>query len=109
MNWIDRKSEDTKSKKRQMIAIMLCLAIVVVALFSMIYIAHEANHECTGTDCPICTCIQQCENNLKQLGTGLAALQTAVAALVLCVLSIFLFEKLIPVHTLVSRKVRLDD
>lgn len=109
MNYMGRNSEDTTSKKRQMIAIMLCLAIVAVVLFSTIYIANEVEHKCTGADCPICDCIQQCENNLKQLGTGLAALQTAAAAIVLCVLSIFQFEKRIPAHTLVSRKVRLND
>ena len=32
----------------------------------------EENHNCTGEDCPVCACIHQAEQNLKNLGTGFA-------------------------------------
>ncbi len=85
------------------------LVMLVIVLFSSFYIASEANHDCRGEDCPICFCIQQCENTLRGVGSGI----TAQAAVIMPFLSILFAAAFIAAaassDTLVSRKVRLND
>ena len=94
--------------KRIVVGIMGIMLLVVV-LFSTFYIAHEAAHECTGDDCPICVCIAQCENILRQVGGGM------VSRIAIALPAIFLFPLVClylfftTQETLVSRKVRLNN
>ena len=84
------------------------IILSVVTLASLFYIAKEENHQCTGEDCPICACIRQAEQIVKNVGTAVSYSVTAglifvrrsgiLATGCLCVLCI----------TLVSQKVRLD-
>ncbi len=57
-------------KAQRILAGFTCAAFVIVAFFSLIVIAKEAHHDCTGEDCPVCACIHQAEQTLKQIGTG---------------------------------------
>lgn len=59
-------------KRQKKAVILICMAFLFVMLASFFYIAKEENHNCTGEDCPVCACIHQAEQNLKNLGTGLA-------------------------------------
>lgn len=59
-------------KRQKKAAILICMAFLFVMLTSFFYIAKEENHNCTGEDCPVCACIHQAGQNLKNLGTGLA-------------------------------------
>ncbi len=53
-------------------ALLLCIGLVLVLSVSMAFIMHEAGHDCTGEDCPICRNIAI---NIRLLCTaGLAAL-----------------------------------
>ncbi len=89
--------------------IIACALIVAFMLFSAFFIASEANHDCTGHDCPICVLIQQCENNLRQMGCGALAL----VSVIIPVVSIFIFAYFsicnLTQETLVSMKIRLND
>ncbi|WP_026528120.1 hypothetical protein [Butyrivibrio sp. VCD2006] len=57
---------------------MLGMAMLVVVLFSAVFVASESQHDCDGDECPICAVLQQCENNLNQLGSGIVPLAVAV-------------------------------
>ncbi len=35
-------------------ALLLCIGLVLVLSVSAAFIIHEAGHDCTGEDCPIC-------------------------------------------------------
>ncbi len=83
--------------------------MLFIMLFSAFYIVAEADHDCTGEDCPICDCIQQCENTLHQIGDGIASKAAVIIPIVFLLVSIFLFAALFPKETLVSRKVRLNN
>ena len=84
------------------------LATVFVMLFSMIYISEHAEHDCTGSECPICIVMQQCSNNLKTIGTAVAVVS----------ISLFLFKHIVKekciksgafsCNSLISQKVRFD-
>ena len=94
--------------KKKSMAAVICIFLIFVTFASLFYVAREENHNCTGKDCPICACIRQAEQIVKNVGTavndpvtaGLIFVQRSVilAAGCLCVLCI----------TLVSQKVRLD-
>ena len=97
------------TKKRKYLAAWISIIFIFVTFASLFYIAKEENHKCTGEDCPICACVHQAEQTLKNLSTGmivafrtLIALEAGILVIPVC------FIKLIP-RSLVSQKVRLND
>ena len=48
-------------------AAMLALLLAFVMLFSVLYIAFEADHNCCGEDCAVCAQIHACEDLLRNL------------------------------------------
>ena len=99
---------DTSDRKRLLISILASLLLILSVLFSAFYLVAEADHDCAGRDCPVCACIQQCANTLKQIRTTLAghflpAVLTAAVALLTWIFCGHLFSR-----TLVSQKIRLN-
>lgn len=45
------------TKKQRLLAQIICILFLCVTVFSMIFFAEEADHQCTDTQCPVCTCI----------------------------------------------------
>ena len=72
-------------------------------------IAKEANHKCTGEDCPICACVHQVEQNLKNLGTGFAVDFCAIFSVLSIVSVICCQTENFFCTSLVSQKVRLNN
>ena len=50
------------TKKSRLITGLLAAVLAAVMLSSAVYIAVEANHNCSGEDCAICHQLQVCEN-----------------------------------------------
>lgn len=102
-----RKLSD--NNKMRLAAAFLAAAILIIVLFSVFFIAHEADHDCTGDGCPVCALIQTCENNLRQLGGGTAA-SYAVGVLVFLTLAMPVLTAFATIAlTPVSRKIRLNN
>ena len=73
------------TKKLCFMTRLLAAVLAVVMLSSAIYLAVEANHDCSGDDCAICRQISICENLLKSLGlAGAAAAITAAFTYTMC-------------------------
>ena len=97
------------TKKFRLITGLLAAVLAAVMLSSAVYIAVEANHNCSGEDCAICHQLQACENLLKSMGlAGAAAVFAAVVR--------YTSRRVIPscaevvrTFTLVSLKVKLSD
>lgn len=100
-------SNTTKANK--IAAGIMGIMLLVIVLFSSFYIAVEADHHCTGEDCPICACIQQCENTLRGIGDGTAAQSSAVIPVIFILFFSALFVAEFSQETLVSQKVRLNN
>ena len=97
------------TKKSRLITGLLAAVLAAVMLSSAIYIAVEANHDCSGDDCAICRQISICENLLKSLGlAGAAAVFAAAVRYALCRV-IPSCAELVRTFTLVSLKVKLSD
>ena len=56
------------TKKFRFMVRLLAVVLAVVMLSSAVYLAVEADHDCSGDDCAICRQISICENLLKSLG-----------------------------------------
>ncbi len=94
---------------RKKSAVFICIIFLFVTFASLFYIAGEENHDCTGEDCPVCACVHQAEQTLRNIGTGKivtpfvgtfiaeSGILLALPVLYLCFTS------------LVNQKVRLND
>ena len=97
------------TKKFRFMTRLLAVVLAVVMLSSAVYIAVEADHDCSGEDCAICHQIGVCENLLKTLGlAGAAAAVTAAFTYALCRAILPCAERL-GTGTLVSLKVKLSN
>lgn len=94
---------------RTKLAIITCTILVFITVASSFYLVGETNHICTGEDCPICVCIHQAEQTLRNLGTG--NLVTSCIGIIIILQSRFALIDFTDVSStsLVSRKVRLND
>ncbi len=97
------------AKHKRLAACIMGVMMLFVVLFSSYYLAEEADHHCYGEDCPICACMEQCENTLHQMGDGLIILIAAVLPAL-----VFFFTVLPAVcelcrETPISQKVRLNN
>ena len=95
------------ANKRRFASIIIAAFIVVAVLTSLFVVAHEADHDCIGEDCPVCAVIAACQTILKTLRD---ALVVAAAALV-CFVVAASIEKFISIrsseNTPISLKVKL--
>ena len=97
------------TKKFRLITGLLAAVLAAVMLSSAVYIAVEANHNCSGEDCAICHQIGVCENLLKSLGlAGAAAAVTAAFTYTMCK-AILPCAEMNGTLTLVALKVKLSN
>ena len=97
------------TKKLRLITGLLAAVLAAVMLSSAVYIAVEANHNCSGEDCAICHQLQVCENLLKSIGlAGAAAVITAAFTYTMC-RAILPCAETIGTLTLVALKVKLSN
>ena len=88
---------------------LLAAVLAVVMLSSAIYLAVEADHDCSGDDCVICHQIGVCENLLKSLGlAGAAAAISAAFTYTVC-RAILPCAEMNGTLTLVALKVKLSN
>ena len=88
---------------------LLAAVLAVVMLSSAIYLAVEANLDCSGDECAICHQIGIYENLLKTLGlAGAAAAISAAFTYTMC-RAILPCTEMIGTLTLVSLQVKLSN
>lgn len=96
------------TRNKRAFAFILCIAFIFVTFFSLLFIEKEADHDCTGTDCPICACVHQAEQCLKYLGTGAETSMKIPVMMIFAFLTVGLYF-FVPCISLVSEKIRLND
>ena len=98
------------TKKPCFMTRLLAAVLAVVMLSSAVYLAVEANHDCSGEDCAICHQISVCENLLKSLGLAGAAAAAITAAFTYTMCRAILpCTEMSGTLTLVSLKVKLSN
>lgn len=97
------------TKRKCAFSIVLCILFLFVTLASLFYIVEEANHHCTGEDCPICVNIHQAEQTLRNIGNGIIAIITVIPVPALFMVLTVCQFLLVLCTSLVSQKVRLNN
>ena len=100
------------SKRRSLIAALVCAVLLLTLFVSSAYVVHEAahHHQCTGEDCPVCRFIAQVEQLRRDFGSVLMALLLIRFALAACPERPARSAGDVPARcTLVGRKIRLND
>lgn len=96
-------------RMRKACAVLLLAVTLSAGAFSAFVLAHEADHDCGGGDCPVCALLARCAENLQRLGSGVppAPLLPAAAAIVFAAAWTVSVRRPVP-STPVSLKVRLN-
>ena len=95
--------------KPKRLASVLVLLVAFLMLFSVLFIALEADHDCCGDGCAVCAQIQVCEDLLQSLTT--ASVLAAAAWCHYMLSRVFADTDCCSVHphTLIALKVKLSD
>ena len=91
-------------------AAVLCAVLVLTMVFSSAFIIHEAGHDCTGEDCPICHVIAASSQLLRLIGAAFCLLAWLLG--VLCTgnaWAVLHTQAPSASRTLVSWKIRLNN
>ncbi|MEA4964636.1 MAG: AraC family transcriptional regulator [Oscillospiraceae bacterium] len=96
-------------KCRRIAAFVCCLLFCFVMAFSAFFLAAEADHDCTGADCPICAEMQVCANLLHTAALVAAALVVCAIFLAFSGLLSCAYDAKLGPFTLVSLKIKLSD
>ncbi len=102
-----RDFKDSKIKIASgIIAIMMLLYIV----FSTFFISLEANHKCADEEnCPICVCMQICQNTLHQISDFTALAVFAFVPVIFLLGVSFVVSLNLIKETPVTNKIRLNN
>lgn len=93
----------------KIIAFLVVMLIVLVMLFSCVYVVEHVDHECTGEDCPVCALICQYLDNIKQI---ICIAVASICFFALSITGLCIKENYINrafVNSLISQKVRMND
>lgn len=67
------------AKNNRALALIIAIVFIMTMLFSAAYIAAEANHECEGEHCEVCSRISVCANTMRILSTAVFEIVATVA------------------------------
>lgn len=96
-------------KKKRGVAILLAATVLLVMLYSALFIAAEADHDCVGENCPICYQIDVCHNMLENFSLAICPAVFAAAFTYILCRSISTHTDYAQSYTLVSLKVKLSN
>ncbi len=94
---------------RKITACIMAFMMLLFMLSSFFFISSHVHHNCHGEDCPVCACIQMCENSIRGCGSEAAAVASVIIPILAFILTISAGVNSFTPDTLVSRKVRLDN
>ena len=94
---------------RKKAAIALTILFVFVMLFSHIFVIAEADHECSGEDCPICEIIAIVWDTIKGLSLIGSAVVICAALVFGIVKSLYINNEAQSVSSLITLKVKLSN
>ena len=98
-----------RTTAKKILAVIISVLMASVLLFSVFYIAAEADHECEGAHCHVCECIEICAGLLQRFGFESEHTLVAAAAVFALISVIFCYEKVRSENTPVTLKVRLNN
>ena len=98
-----------RQKTRRLLAAVGVAILLGFQVFSAAYVAHEADHDCSGEGCPICIQLQQCVANFQLTGSGLEADTVVVSLPIIATDRIAPVEVALPNRSLVAQKIQFNE
>ena len=98
-----------RKKRTRIAALLLAVAVLVITLYSALFVAAEADHDCVGEGCPICYQVEACKITLKSLSLAVCVTAVAVAFTYTLCRCISLCTDYAQRDTLVSLKVKFSN
>ena len=92
----------------RVLSALSALTMLSVVLLAGIFIVMEADHDCEGEYCPVCQCLEQCQNALHQISAAAAVVTVSTALTFFITSTAFRFERTTQKDTPVTSKVRLN-
>jgi len=87
----------------------VCITALLAVFSALLFLLAESGHVCDDDDCPVCACMQMCEEQLHRLAGGLPDASVCIIAVFCVVVLIALFQPVLVKDTPVLRKVRLNN
>lgn len=98
------------TRKKRALALFLSAFLTFVLFFSVLYIAEEAHHDCTGDNCPICRELEICAQTLSLLSAATTAAVLSVAVFrTVSEITYNISDSRQGSSTLVGQKIRMND
>ena len=102
-----QRSEKNMSKRTRLSAACGAVLLIFALIFSVLFVAVEANHDCSGEHCTICHQVQICQTLLEQLSTVRATLAGTTALCFFAVLLVLRTQMAIIASSPVLLRVKL--
>ncbi len=96
-------------KKTKRAAVILACVLFFAMLFSVLFIAHESQHDCSGNNCSVCMKIEACESALRNISGAVSAAAVLAAVSFVFVKAVLSVSAVCVQPTPVSLKVKLSD
>ena len=99
-----------KDSKIKIVSGIIAMMMLLYIVFSTFFISLEANHKCADEEnCPICVCMQICQNTLHQISDFTALAVFVFVPVLLCVGASFVISDNLVKETPVTNKIRLNN
>ena len=90
------------------IVFLIMISVMLMLVISSFMIAKHIHHHCTGKDCPVCSELTQCFNNVRLLGSvGNTPVLSLAFVIGFAVMLMFTVSTISNKTTLISLKVEL--
>ncbi len=93
---------------RNITAAALIGLMLSIGIYSSVYVAEHAEHDCTGESCPVCACLQLAVTSVMRLGGGLSNTTTETLVSSAVVVQVVLIVSASCCLSLIAWKIRLD-
>lgn len=96
-------------KNARLTALTLAAILAAVMLFSVLFVAAEADHDCSGEDCAVCFQINICVKTLESCTRAVASAAVAAFVCAAAAVSVCACMAAAENDSLVTLKVKLSD
>ncbi|MBR3737600.1 MAG: hypothetical protein IKN26_02570 [Eubacterium sp.] len=97
------------NNKKRITALCLAFAIAIALAFSVLFIAHNSEHKCSGADCSICAQINNCVEKLNNISPKPETSDFSAPVLFCAVLCVGAVIELFRKKSLIELKVKLSN
>lgn len=99
------------SKKQRRIALLACITFIMITFASLFVIVKEADHDCLGDHCPICSVIEKAEESLHNTTDGKPVVTFTIPVIFVFVESfaVFVSFSFVSSFSLVTQKIRMNN